>query len=1016
MVMRNWLLKLILVLLVGLLVRQAPAGTFGRVVPIGGQAADLALDEGRGVLYIANFTANRIEVMSVADGTIQRSLNVAAQPSSLSVSPNGRWLLVSHYGAVAAPQTARNSLTLIDLDTNSRQTFGLANPPVGVAFGADNLALVVTTTDFLLFDPALGTTQQLSTFKEVATKMIPQPPASFPVNVTTASMGISEDKQVIFGLTDTFEFTYQVANRGIIGYVYFADPAMAPRAVAVNHNGTRAMLGWALRDRDHHVVAQFNNSLGFLEVGGHVMDSRRGLLYTQVAIRGAASTTATTPTTGGGTATGGAGTPNSQVEKILQIVDHENLAVKERLNLSENLAGKGILSPDGNTGYVISDSGIMILPVGQLEQQKRIKASAQDLVFQGSFCDKRMIVREFTLTDTGGGATDFQLSTTTAGVTISPSQGVTPATIRVTIDPTSFQNVKGTVAASIKVTSTGAVNEVPAVRVLINNREPDQRGLTVNLPGKLVDVLADPRRDRFFVLRKDTNEVLVFDGSTYTQIATLRTSAEPTQMAISWDQRWLVIGSDASWQASVYDLETLQESAPVKFPAGHYPRSLAASARGMMAAIRCACPTHQIDRVDMTTRSASAFPTLGVWENKIADKTVLIGSANGSRIMAAQQDGYVMLYDGNADTFTVSRRDVRELDGAYAASAFDQFVIGNALLNSSLVTVKRFDDGLLSSGFAFIDQQAFRLTTAGTQAPGVIQRVVDVGTDAKTQRTTRLTESPLTGDGNFPFTRTMAVLPNQANIVVLTVSGFTVLPWGYDSATTPPRLSRLVNAADGQRPVAPGGLVTIFGEGLSPVNVATKQIPLPTALGESCLTVNGMALPLIFVSDKQINAQLPFNLTGNVTLVLRTPGGISDNFNFTILPTAPGVFRQQVPGLADDVPVIVNARNGLLATGSNPVKRGDRITIYLTGLGRTDPPIAEGLPAPESPRATALTPAEVTIGGVEIPVDFAGLTPGQVGMNQINATIPRTVPLGMEVPLVITQGASQTQMMVRVIE
>src|SRR6266498_2852485 len=35
------------------------AGVFGRVVPIGGNASDIALDESRGVLYIANFTANR---------------------------------------------------------------------------------------------------------------------------------------------------------------------------------------------------------------------------------------------------------------------------------------------------------------------------------------------------------------------------------------------------------------------------------------------------------------------------------------------------------------------------------------------------------------------------------------------------------------------------------------------------------------------------------------------------------------------------------------------------------------------------------------------------------------------------------------------------------------------------------------------------------------------------------------------------------------------------------------------
>ena len=71
------------------LAASAWAGTFGKVVAIGGHASDLALDEGRGVLYIANFTANRIDVMSLSDNTVQRSINVPSQPASLSVSPDG---------------------------------------------------------------------------------------------------------------------------------------------------------------------------------------------------------------------------------------------------------------------------------------------------------------------------------------------------------------------------------------------------------------------------------------------------------------------------------------------------------------------------------------------------------------------------------------------------------------------------------------------------------------------------------------------------------------------------------------------------------------------------------------------------------------------------------------------------------------------------------------------------------------------------------------------------------------
>src|SRR5260370_40771345 len=66
-------------------------GTFGNVVSIGGHASDLALDEARGVLYIANFTANRVEVMSLATNAIQTSINAAAQPSGVAPSPDRRY-------------------------------------------------------------------------------------------------------------------------------------------------------------------------------------------------------------------------------------------------------------------------------------------------------------------------------------------------------------------------------------------------------------------------------------------------------------------------------------------------------------------------------------------------------------------------------------------------------------------------------------------------------------------------------------------------------------------------------------------------------------------------------------------------------------------------------------------------------------------------------------------------------------------------------------------------------------
>src|SRR4051794_18707310 len=105
----------------------APGATFGTVVAIGGQAADIALDEGRGVLYIANFTASRIDVLPVGGREISTSMHVAAGPSSLALSPDGRYLVVAHFGNIPPPGSPSNALTVLDLSAGGRQTFALDN-------------------------------------------------------------------------------------------------------------------------------------------------------------------------------------------------------------------------------------------------------------------------------------------------------------------------------------------------------------------------------------------------------------------------------------------------------------------------------------------------------------------------------------------------------------------------------------------------------------------------------------------------------------------------------------------------------------------------------------------------------------------------------------------------------------------------------------------------------------------------------------------------------------------------
>jgi uncharacterized protein (TIGR03437 family) len=1001
----------------------AIAGTFGRPVIIGGQAADLALDERRGVLYVANFTGNRIEVMSTATGTIQTSFNVAPQPGSLSLSPDGRYLLIAHYGNFAAPNQPRNALTLIDLDSNQRQTFSLSSVPLSVAFGSDGNALVVTSNAFLIFNPLTGTTVTLTTINDLSLKTLPVPFNNFPQNVVASSSQSTRDFTRIYGVvqagtndSDVLVYRYDV-GRSLIAGGRVSSPPLAPRTISTNTFGTNVLVGWALLNENFVNVAQFPGPSGVLNIGGHVFDTARGLIYAQMnEVPSAATGTGTGGTGTGGTGTGGTGTGviNFDQPKILQILEADNLTVRDRMQLPENLTGKALLSADGNTVYASSESGVLILPVGEMANQRKVIPSVQDLVFRGNFCDRRVASQQFIISDLSGKNSDFVIRNVPAGVSVEPISGITPAVITVTVDPLFFSNTRGTVSRNLEITSTDSVFVNTQVRLLINSREPDQRGTSVNVPGRLVDILSDPVRDRFFILRQDTNSVLVFDGTTYQQIATLRTGNTPMQMAISFDRRFLLVGNDNSQVISVFSLDTLAPQPSIQMPSGHYPRSVASGAGTTLVASRVAGPEHKISRVDFASRTATELPTLDVFQNNININTVLLASPNGAKIVGASADGTTLLFDGNSNSFVTSRKDVPTLLGTYAAAAFDQFVVGNFILNGSLVPIRRLaPDTQLTHGFAFADNTGFRLTSQGVDGPGSLQRVAFPSGTA--QIGTRLIESPLLSSPTQPFLRTVAPLFSRNNIVLLTISGFTVVPWNYDAATVAPKISRVTNLADGATSIAPGSLVKIQGTDLSPVRQATSERPLPTALGESCITVNGLPIPLILVSNTEINAQIPFEITGTATLILRTPGGVSDNFNLQVAPTAPSVFRAMVAGLDSPVPTIVNGRNGLLVTGSNPVKRGDSIVIYLTGMGKTNPPVDSGIAAPSNPLAKTISEPTVLLGGRELPVVYAGLTPGEVGVYQINANIPFDVPTGFSIPLVINQGGVLTNLEVRVI-
>lgn len=76
------------------------------------------------------------------------------------------------------------------------------------------------------------------------------------------------------------------------------------------------------------------------------------------------------------------------------------------------------------------------------------------------------------------------------------------------------------------------------------------------LGGQIQDILLDDTRDRFWILRKDTSRVEAYDSVTGELLLSFTTGLEPESFAITYDQRYLGVGSRGNFYVTVIDLET----------------------------------------------------------------------------------------------------------------------------------------------------------------------------------------------------------------------------------------------------------------------------------------------------------------------------------------------------------------------------------------------------------------------------------------------------------------------------
>ena len=463
-------------------------------------------------------------------------------------------------------------------------------------------------------------------------------------------------------------------------------------------------------------------------------------------------------------------------------------------------------------------------------------------------------------------------------------------------------------------------------------------------------------------------------------------------------------------------------------------------AQGLLGAELISVPTPANQTVGFSANGPST--DFGIKPDLVAPGTNLYSAAQKNDTSGEQYDPSGFIFAGGTSFSTALVSGAAALVKQAAPASFTRIngkvspaQIKSALVNTAarvVTTASGSPASVLTQGNGLLDMAAALATPAvvspvsisfGARSPGstlnstTILSITNVGLFADTFTIT----APDSGTVTFTFsppnnfflasgaTTTVTVNASSAPLTgtvegSLVIQGqnsqktITVPYWGtFVRPTINP--GEIVNAASfGPSGVVAGSLVSIFGTDLS--------------AGGTTVTVRGVDMPVLFASDKQINAQVPFEMEGytSAEVVVKVNGISSTPVPVPLAPAAPGIFTVDQNG--QGLGAIFHNDDFSPVTAVNPARPGEFLAVFATGLGAVfserpaEFPVETGIPGVSSPLwiSKPQNIPIVTIGGVPAPVKFSGMAPCLIGVYQVNIEVPLGVPKGEQALLLTSNG------------
>ncbi len=196
--------------------------------------------------------------------------------------------------------------------------------------------------------------------------------------------------------------------------------------------------------------------------------------------------------------------------------------------------------------------------------------------------------------------------------------------------------------------------------------------------------------------------------------------------------------------------------------------------------------------------------------------------------------------------------------------------------------------------------------------------------------------------------------------------------------------------------LSPGEILVLFGEGLGPAQLSSVTLTanrLPVEWLGTRVSIDGQPLPLLYTSQRQVAAIVPFGVAGKagVTLELSYQGRGTGAFTMPVQSASPALFTG-----------VLN-QDATLNSQANPAPRGSILVCYGTGFGLYERSVPDGSIVNDALRLAE--PVSVTLQGRPTDLLYAGSAPGLVaGAAQLNIRIPDSLPAGRNT-LAVHSGA-----------